>query len=316
MKILVFGKDGQLGKAFKKTLDASVVSHQVEYVGRAECDLSDTVKISALLDSYQPNLVINAAAYTAVDRAEQEVDLAFAINTAAPEVIACYCAEHGSCLLHYSTDYVFDGSGSEFYVEDQATGPLGVYGKSKLAGERAVAKAFQTSTNPGARYAIFRTSWVYGMGGNFIRTILRLAKDREELKVIHDQHGVPTDANWLAQISLLLSIDDLGQLRGFPAGIYHAVPAGEATWHDLACLAVQASLEVGVTLKALPTSIKPILATEYPLPAPRPMNSRMSTQKLQKALQNFGDPKLMSKFPQWDQQVRSYVAELAKNQLI
>lgn len=315
MKILVFGKDGQLGKAFQKMLAASAGSHQIQYVGRTECDLNDATKISALLNRYQPNLVINAAAYTAVDKAEQEVDLAFAINAIAPEVMARYCAEHGACLLHYSTDYVFDGSGSEFYLENQATGPLGEYGKSKLAGEQAVEKVFQTSTQ-GARYAIFRTSWVYGMGGNFIRTILRLAKEREELKVIHDQYGVPTDANWLAQVSLALSLDDHGQLRSFPSGIYHAVPAGETTWHGLACLAVQASLDAGVAMKALPTSIKPIPATEYPLPAPRPMNSRMSTQKLQKALLDLGDPGLMSKFPQWDQQVRSYVAELAKNQLI
>jgi dTDP-4-dehydrorhamnose reductase len=316
MKILVFGKDGQLGKAFRKLFDASAITYQIEYIGRAECDLGSTTKLTRLLASFQPNLVINVAAYTAVDKAEQEVDFAFKINAIAPEMMARYCAEQGATLLHYSTDYVFDGKGSEFYVESQPTGPLGVYGKSKLAGEQAVEKIFQDSTSPNARYAIFRTSWVYGMGGNFIRTILHLAKEREELKIIHDQHGVPTDANWLAQVSLALSMDDHGQLRNFPSGIYHAVPGGETTWHELACLAVQASVDAGMVVKALPDSIKPIPSDEYPMPAPRPMNSRMSTQKLQKTLRELGTPSLMSKFPQWDQLVLDYVAELAKNKLI
>jgi dTDP-4-dehydrorhamnose reductase len=312
MKILVFGKDGQLGKAFKKILDGLPIAHDVKYVGRAECDLSHVSEIDELLTSFKPDLVINAAAYTAVDKAEQEVDLAFAINATAPETMATYCAHHEASFLHYSTDYVFDGSGTDFYLENHPTGPLGVYGKSKLAGERSVEKAFQGASDK-ACYAIFRTSWVYGMGGNFIRTILRLAKEREELKVIHDQHGVPTSAEWLAQISLDLSIDSVGRLREFPSGIYHAVPAGETTWHGLACLVVQASLDAGVAMKAKSASILPIPATDYPLPAPRPMNSRMSTQKLQKVLSQYG---LMSKFPQWDEQVRDYVADLAKNQLI
>ena len=193
--------------------------------------------------------------------------------------------------------------------------PLGVYGKSKAAGEVAIAQAFAASP-PGStgQYAIFRTSWVYGDGGNFICTILRLAKDRDELKVIEDQYGVPTSAQWLAQVSLGLVIDAKGRLSAFPSGIYHAVPAGETSWYGLACWAVQAALDAGVSLKAPPHAIKPIPAVEYPLPAPRPINSRMSTDKLRKVLENQGDMSKLELLNQpWDGAVRSYVYHLAKD---
>ena len=316
MNILIFGKDGQLGKAFQGLLDASPLAsevHQTLYVGRAECNLSEPFSIQKLMQDFQPQLMINAAAYTAVDKAEQEPDVAFAINATAPEVMARYAAKHGTTFLHYSTDYVFDGSGTNFYLESQPIKPLGAYGKSKAAGELAVEQAFQESSNSSARYAIFRTSWVYGDGGNFIRTILRLAKERLELRVIEDQYGVPTSAQWLANISLQLCLDQQGHLRDFPSGIYHAVPAGETNWHGLARLAVQTAIESGIPIKASGEAIHPIPAKEYPLPAPRPMNSRMSTQKLQNALCELG---LVSKFPQWDELVRDYVVELANHQLI
>ena len=316
MKIVIFGKDGQLGNAFKEAVASSFLlsgDNHIQFIGRAECDLRNAVDIQNVLDRLEPDLIINAAAYTAVDRAEEDQNLAFAVNERAPRVMAHYAAIHGSTLLHYSTDYVFDGAGLDPYSEDHPINPLGVYGKSKAAGEQAIVDAFFEVDNSQARYAIFRTSWVYGKGSNFIRTILRLAKEREELKVIHDQHGVPTDASWLAKTSLALSIDKQGSLQNFPSGIYHAVPAGETTWHGLACFALQVSLDEGVTMKTLPGSIKPIPFTEYPLPAPRPMNSRMSTQKLQKTLKDLG---AVSKFPMWDELVRTYVTDLAKNQLI
>ena len=316
MKILVFGKDGQLGKAFQNLLDASLSlsrDHDIHYVGRTECDLNHSLDIEAALNAFQPDLIINAAAYTAVDKAEQESNLAFSINATAPAVMARYAANHGATFLHYSTDYVFDGSGVDFYSENQPLNPLGAYGKSKAAGELAIEEAFDHAANFKARYAIFRASWVYGMGGNFIRTILRLAKEREELRVINDQFGVPTDATWLAKMSLTLCIDEQGRLRDFPSGIYHAVPAGETSWHGLAHWATQVAMEAGVAMKASGKAISPIPATEYPLPAPRPMNSRMSTIKLQKALKDLG---LVSKFPEWDVLVRSYVTDLAKNKLI
>lgn len=317
MNILVFGKDGQLGKAFRIALDSSASANQssIKYVGRAECALTDEDAIISLLNQFSPDLIINASAYTAVDRAETEVDLAFAVNARAPELMAQYAAKHGTTLLHYSTDYVFDGEKYGFYLENDIRNPLGIYGKSKAAGEAAIAKAF--AVNAVGQYAIFRTSWVYGDGGNFIRTILRLAKEREELKVIEDQYGVPTSADWLAQVSLGLAIDAPGALSKFPSGIYHAVPAGETSWHGLASLAVQTASEAGAVLKLTSESIKPIPAVEYPLPAPRPMNSRMSTDKLRQVFEVRGD---MSKSQQlnqsWDVAVRSYVRNLVQDGLI
>ena len=320
MKILVFGKDGQLGKAFQEELNrrTSVLLAKpiIQYIGRSECDLANEAALTQLLNQFQPQLIINASAYTAVDRAETESDLAFAINARAPEIMALYASEKNAVFLHYSTDYVFDGEKYGFYLEDDLRNPLGVYGKSKAAGEEAIARIFAGIRGNG-QHAIFRTSWVYGDGVNFIRTILRLAKEREELKIIDDQFGVPTNANWLAQVSLNLAFDEHVRLRKFISGLYHAVPAGETTWHGLACLAVQAALDAGVTLKANSATIEPIFAAEYPLPAPRPMNSRMSTDKLYQVFVGRGD---MSKLEQlnrpWDRAVRSYVANLAKDGLI
>ena len=321
MNILIFGKDGQLGKAFKALLDQRIsgLSAQpvIRYVGRSDCDLTNEGTVATLLNQSSPNLIINASAYTAVDKAEAERDLAFAVNAKAPELMAQYAAEHGATFLHYSTDYVFDGEKYGFYLEDDLRNPLGVYGKSKAAGEEAIARTFANAVNATGQYAIFRTSWVYGDGGNFIRTILRLAKEREELKVINDQYGVPTSAQWLAQVSLDLATNQQLVIQHFPSGIYHAVPAGETTWHGLARLAVQAAIDAGVALKVTPDAIKPMLAIEYPLPAPRPMNSRMSTDKLRKMFESRGD---MSKLQQlnesWSEPVKAYVSDLEKDGLI
>lgn len=320
MKILVFGKDGQLGKAFQEVLgvrtSALLAKSVVQYVGRTECDLANGAALTQLLNQFQPHLIINASAYTAVDKAETESDLAFAINARAPEIMAQYAADYGATFLHYSTDYVFDGDKYGYYLEDDIRNPLGVYGKSKAAGEEAIARIF-ASNNGNSQYAIFRTSWVYGNGGNFIRTILRLAKDREELKIIDDQYGVPTSAAWLAQVSLDFVVDDKLKIKECPSGIYHAVPAGETTWHGLACLAVQTALNAGSILKAHPAAIKPILAVEYPLPAPRPMNSRMSTDKLHQVFAGRGDMSKLEQLNQsWDQAVWSYVTNLVKDGLI
>lgn len=322
MNILVFGKDGQLGRAFQvllSSLSPTFVSKpNIQFIGRAECDLLDPAALSSLLNQFQPNLIINTSAYTAVDKAETESELAFAVNATAPALMAQYAAEHEATFLHYSTDYVFDGEKYGFYLEDDMRNPLGVYGKSKAAGEVAIAQAFAANPSGSAgQYAIFRTSWVYGEGGNFIRTILRLAKDRDELKVIEDQYGVPTSAQWLAQVSLGLAMDVAGRLCSFPSGIYHAVPAGETSWHGLACGAVQAALDAGVALKASPRLIRPIPAVEYPLPAPRPMNSRLSTDKLAKVFSAQGDMSKLELLNQpWDGLVQSYVRNLAKDGLI
>ena len=320
MRILVTGKDGQLGRAFQKEFDCLFggqnLAIQVRYIGRQDCDLSDLNVLRKILNDFQPNLIINTAAYTAVDKAELDYELAFSINALAPELMAKYAVTHNISLIHYSTDYVFDGEGSDFYSEDRAVRPLGVYGKSKAEGERLIIDAFSKSNNTKAHYVIFRASWVYGDGANFIRTILRLAKDRPELKVINDQFGVPTSAQWLAALSIDflfdLSLGKNGSLRDLPSGIYHAVPAGETTWHGLACEVVKIARASGLSLMLEVADIKAIPATEYPLPAPRPMNSRMSTQKLQKTLKDLG---AVSKFPVWNELVRDYVSELVKKQL-
>jgi dTDP-4-dehydrorhamnose reductase len=324
MNILVFGKDGQLGKAFKTGLDANKLDqiHRIEYVGRSECDLSNADAIAELLNRIKPDLIINAAAYTAVDKAETEVDLANAINAKAPEVMAIYAKHHGATFLHYSTDYVFDGGKKTPYVESDVRNPLGIYGKSKAAGEELIEAAFSNfSAQSNARYAILRTSWVYGDGGNFIRTILRLAKERETLKVIADQYGVPTSATWLAEVSLALVLNEQHQLQSFPSGIYHAVPLGETSWHALACHAVQVATGAGVALMLRPDAIEAIPATDYPLSAPRPMNSRMARGVLEAALaDSLGGLSNMTKSPllvqSWESQVSAYVQDLAFHKII
>ena len=318
VNILVFGKDGQLGKAFQDVLARKREGgYYIHYVGRAQCDLADPDAIAVLLNQFKPDLIINAAAYTTVDQAETEIDLAFAINAKAPEIMAQYAILNGVTLLHYSTDYVFDGSKDGFYSEEDLPNPLGIYGKSKAAGERAIEESFaKKSSETAAQYAILRTSWVYGDGSNFIRTILRLAKEREALEIISDQYGVPTSAQWLAQVSLDLVLKNDRLIRRFPLGIYHAVPSGQTTWHGLATLVVQTAIEAGLTVKARPEAIKAILAAEYLQPAPRPMNSRMATNRLQNLWASNADiHKRTQLLGPWDLPVKAYVEHLVRSKL-
>jgi dTDP-4-dehydrorhamnose reductase len=335
MNILVFGKDGQLGKAFKAIFDESKLEklHRISYVGRTECDLANPDAVKALLNQIKPDLIVNAAAYTAVDQAETEVDLAYAINAKAPEIMADYAKHHEATFLHYSTDYVFDGERAAPYLEDDPLNPLSVYGKSKAAGEEAIEAVFKTNYQSNAlirdlgqkaqyaQYAIFRTSWVYGEGGNFIYTILRLAKERETLKVIADQYGVPTSATWLAEVTLALVLDKHHQLKLFQSGIHHAVPQGETTWHALACHAVQVVTDTGVALKLRPEAIQAIPTAEYPLKAPRPMSSRMARGVLAAALaDSLGGSSNMTKShlleESWESQVAAYAQDLVHRKLI
>jgi dTDP-4-dehydrorhamnose reductase len=311
MNILVFGKDGQLGRAFQDQLHAFQASQDsaIHFVGRADCDLGNLESLRSLLHSSHPDVIINAAAYTAVDKAESEEELAFTINAEAPKLMAQYAAGRGISLLHFSTDYVFDGYKQDAYSELDQTNPLSIYGKSKEAGERAIVNAFATSSG---QFVILRTSWVYGDGGNFIRTMLRLAKERTELRVIEDQFGVPTSAQWLAELGTQLAFSLAN--KKWNSGIYHAVPLGGTNWYCVAKLAVQSAIDAGVRLKVSPASIQPIPASEYPLVAPRPMNSRLSTDKLQIELKRLG---LVSKLPHWntpwDEQVSAYVKHLFVN---
>jgi dTDP-4-dehydrorhamnose reductase len=315
MNILVFGKDGQLGRAFQEQLQHPFFKrgNTIRFVGRNECDLMEASQITDLLNAFRPQLLINTAAYTAVDKAETESDLAFVINATAPELMAKYAVQYGATLIHFSSDYVFDGSKDGAYSELDQTNPLGVYGKSKEAGERAIVKIFAATANQNAQFVILRTSWIYGDGENFIRTILRLAREYPVLKVVDDQYGAPTSADWLAEVACNLALND-GKLREFTSGIYHAAPRGETNWHGLACLAVREACNAGWQLQASPREIAPIPASAYPLLAPRPMNSRLSTNKLHNELERLG---LVSKLPHWktpwDEQVSAYVKYFSVN---
>ena len=313
MRIAVTGINGQVTRAIQRLGSADL---QILPLGRPEFDITSPKLVRDTIRKASPHVIVSAAAYTAVDKAELEQAEAFSVNRDGPRTLAEVAKEHNIPIIHLSTDYVFDGGKVGYYQEDDERNPLGAYGKSKAAGEIAIEQAFK---GVGGQYAIFRTSWVYGDGGNFIRTILRLAKDREELKIIHDQHGVPTSAQWLAKITLELALgnDQNNQLKQFTSGIYHAVPGGETTWHGLACLAVDAALKAGASLKVNPELIRPILAVEYPLPAPRPMNSRMDTEKLRKAIARDSDvSKLQQWSGSWEAGVQTYVQALVKDGLI
>lgn len=310
--ILVFGKDGQVGKALQQC--SSDLNITAIFLGRSECDLSNPEDIRTVLNRYQPQIIINASAYTAVDKAESEPDLAKAINSTAPQIMANYIAKVSKGIfVHFSTDYVFSGEKDSPYLETDFTGPLGVYGASKLNGENLIAQEFRepntasnsTSENhQSSRYYILRTSWVYGEGGNFIRTMLRLAAENDQLKVIVDQFGVPTSADWLAQLAIEFAGSHL------ESGIYHAVPDGETTWHGLAVFAIETARLVGEGIEVKSENILPIPASEYPLPAPRPKNSRMNNEKLKKALSQMA---FTNEFPKWQSQVESYVNDFVKN---
>jgi dTDP-4-dehydrorhamnose reductase len=219
--------------------------------------------------------VVNPAAYTAVDRAEAEPERALAINGRAPGVFGEEAAKIGALVIHYSTDYVFDGTRKGAYTEDDRPNPQSVYGRTKLAGEQALQES-------GARHLIFRTSWVFGAhGANFARTMLRLAAERDAINVVADQFGAPTSAALLADVTAQI----LGRYwregdRGFPFGLYHLVAGGETSWHEYARTVVRAANAAGQSLKLAPENILPIATSAYPLPAPRPANSRLDTSRL------------------------------------
>ena len=270
MKILLTGATGQVGYELERSLQSL---GEVVALDRAQLDLSDLDQVRDVLRAVRPGLIVNPAAYTAVDKAESEPALAYRINAEAPAVMAAEARLLGAAMVHYSTDYVFDGTKQGPYVETDATGPLNVYGSSKLAGEQAIAAA-------GIAHLILRTSWVYGMRGkNFLLTMLRLAKERDELRVVADQHGAPTWSRTIADTTATL----LAQARaGGPSwwqehsGIYHLSAEGETTWHGFTAAIVA---EAGINCRILP-----IPSAEYPTPAQRPVNSLMSSEKLMSGL--------------------------------
>ncbi len=285
MKILLTGRSGQVGYELQRSL-ASL--GDMIAPDRAEFDLAQPPTIERALQAHQPDIIVNAAAYTAVDRAEAERDLAFTVNATAPGVIAREAARLGALLVHYSTDYVFDGEKSQPYVEDDPTRPLSTYGLSKLEGEQAIRAS-------GCRHLIFRTSWVYAaMGKNFLLTVLRLAREKPELRIVDDQFGAPTTARMLARTTA----DVLARpWTDRASGTYHATAAGRTTWCGFAREIVAA--------RGLATPVVPIRTEEYPLPAPRPRNSVLDNTKLHRT---FG-----VRLPNWRQGLSHTLAELAQD---
>jgi dTDP-4-dehydrorhamnose reductase len=269
MRLLVLGKNGQVGWALQRAL---APLGQVVALGREDADLADAAGLRRAVEDAGADLIVNAAAYTAVDKAESEPELADRINHRAVAELGAMAAARGALVVHYSTDYVFDGSGSAPYREDDATGPRSVYGATKLAGEQAL-------VGSGARHVIFRTSWVHaGRGHNFIRTMLRLAGERDSLRVVADQMGAPTSAETIAEVTATAI------RTGLADGVYHLVAGGETSWHGLAQFVIGEALALRAPLKARPESVVAISTADYPTPAVRPANSRLDTNKLRRSL--------------------------------
>lgn len=281
MRVLLFGSNGQVGHALKGLAGTGKPSSsQWTFLTRHECDLADPASIRATIERVRPDAIVNAAAYTAVDKAESDRDACYLVNATAPGVMAAAAARIGAKLVHYSTDYVFDGTKGTPYNEQDQTAPRNVYGASKLAGEQAVLDA-----NPNA--FILRTSWVYSSyGANFLKTMLRLGSERPQLRIVADQHGAPTSAEAIAAATV--RILEMANDRKWSGGVHHMTAAGETTWYDFAkAIFARASGKVPTVL--------PITTAEYPTPAVRPAYSVLSNEKF---AQTFG-----FRLPEWQQQL-------------
>jgi dTDP-4-dehydrorhamnose reductase len=274
MKILLLGANGQLGHELSRTL---LALGEVKACGRAEVDMTNGHSIVNTIDAFKPDVIVNAAAYTAVDKAESECDLAFKVNAEAVRILADEATKRDIWLIHYSTDYVFDGSKTEPYLETDVPNPINVYGESKLAGEQAI-------TGSGCKHLIFRTTWVIGKdGSNFAKTILRLASERDTLSIINDQFGVPTAPALIAKVTKA-AIEAIATANHWPSGIYHLAPHGETTWHGIAQTLIQLAKEAHVPLATDESGLQAITTAEYPTAAKRPANSLLDTSKLEKQL--------------------------------
>lgn len=298
MKILLFAGNGQLGQELLRALaplgDVVATTRSGSLVDGTPCEVADfdaPEALPALLDRVRPDWVVNAAAYTAVDRAEEDSDAAWRANAEAPGIIARWCAAAGVPLVHYSTDYVFDGQGTRPYREDDATAPLGVYGASKLDGEDAIRAA-------GGRHLIFRTAWVYAShSANFLRTMLRVGADREVLRVVADQVGTPTPAAVIAEVTAKVLQHD-GKL----SGTWHLTTNGETSWHGFAEAIFAAAVESGVLVRA--PRVEAISTAEYSTPARRPAYSRLDVSKLER---DFGVV-----LPPWQEGLKRVIAEIGR----
>ena len=295
MKILLLGCDGQVGWELQRSLQPLGEVVALDFQSRDHAaDFSKPESLAATVAAIKPDLIVNSAAHTAVDKAESEPALAQAINADAPGVLARSAAASGAWLVHYSTDYVFDGAGDQPRDEEAPTGPLSVYGRTKLDGEMQIRAS-------GCRHLILRTSWVYAArGGNFAKTMLRLAAAKTELNVIDDQVGAPTGADLLADLTALMA----RAARAQPdlAGTYNAVAGGATSWHGYARLVIETARARGVALTLPAAALLPIPTSAYPTPAPRPLNSRLDTRKLR---ERFG-----VHLPHWESGVRRMLDEI------
>jgi dTDP-4-dehydrorhamnose reductase len=298
VKILLLGCDGQVGWELQRSLQPLGEVVALDFQSRElSADFSRPESLAATVAAVQPGLIVNAAAHTAVDKAESEPALAQAINADGPGVLARAAAASGAWLVHYSTDYIFDGSGDQPRGEDAPTGPLSVYGRTKLDGERQIRAS-------GCRHLILRTSWVYAArGGNFAKTMLRLAGERDRLTVVADQFGAPTPAALLADLSAHL-VRQHARSRGadFPYGTYHVAAAGETSWHGYAQFVIGEALAAGKTLKTTVDAVAPLTTEQYPTPAKRPLNSRLDTTRFRTA---FG-----LVLPSWQEGVRHVLQQI------
>ncbi len=291
MKILLFGKNGQIGSELQR---ARLPGAEVVALGRSEVELSDRAGLSQVLSAYKPDIIVNAAAYTAVDRAESEKINVFKINHEAVGAMADYARDQGALLVHYSTDYVFDGEKPGAYVETDPPNPQNVYGRSKWVAEETILRS-------DCKALIFRTSWVFSPGGrNFIKTILELAKTRDVLDVVADQYGAPTAAEFIADLTwLAITAYDRGTLKD---KIYHLTATGKTSWYELACYVLARARARGVALKLKPEKIRPVTTEAYGALAKRPKNSCLDTRVLSSAL-NIS-------FPNWKMYVDPMVDTL------
>lgn len=274
MKVLLLGKNGQVGWELQRSLATlgELTALDFDTPGPWRADFSQPESLAAMVRTLKPDVIVNAAAHTAVDKAESEPEFARKLNATAPGVLAREAAALGAWLVHYSTDYVFDGSGSQPRSEDAPTGPLGVYGRTKLEGEQLIAAS-------GCHHLILRTSWVYAArGGNFAKTMLKLAAERDTLNVIDDQIGAPTGADLLADVT----VHALRRAIAEPAlsGLYHCAAGGETSWHGYARLVIEWARAAGQPVKVAADAVHAIPTSAYPTPARRPLNSRLSTAKL------------------------------------
>lgn len=295
MKLLLLGGNGQVGRELRRSLaplGELVVATRDGKDADAAADFDAPASLAAVIAQVAPDVVVNAAAYTAVDKAEGDIEAAFRANAEAPAAIADACAASGALLVHYSTDYVFDGGASQPYREDDATAPLGVYGASKLAGEDAIRAS-------GARHVILRTAWVYASHGrNFLLTMLRLANERDELRVVADQVGAPTSAAWIADATADLILHGVTE-----AGTWHLVAAGQTSWHGFASAIMEDAHALGL-LARMPRVV-PIATAEFPTPAKRPAYSVLDTTQLR---EDFGIVP-----PAWRESLRATLREFVRS---